>query len=157
MKRRTFIYSVTGAAGFLAALAALVPAAGFFFGPFFESKPQTWQPVGALDDFKEGTTTLVSFTDASPEPWAGVVAKTAAWLRRKPDGEFVAFSVNCTHLGCPIRWEADAKLFLCPCHGGVYNQDGDVVGGPPPRALTQYEVRVNKNGVEILTADLPIT
>ena len=64
----------------------------------------------------------------------GVTARTAAWLRRDSDASFTAFSVNCTHLGCPVRWFAEPKLFLCPCHGGVYNADGTVAGGPAAQA-----------------------
>ena len=78
------------------------------------------------------------FEDASPLPWAGVTARTAAWLRRDDAEHFTAFTVHCTHLGCPVRWVADAKLFLCPCHGGVYYADGTVSAGPPPKPLPQY-------------------
>ena len=46
------------------------------------------------------------------------------------DDEFVAFSVNCAHLGCPVRWLREAHLFMCPCHGGVYYEDGRVAAGP---------------------------
>ena len=47
-------------------------------------------------------------------PWAGVTAKTAAWLRRVSEDEFVAFSVNCAHLGCPVRWLPDAQPLHVP-------------------------------------------
>ena len=89
-------------------------------------------------------------------PWAGVTARTAAWLRRDDQEKFTAFSVHCTHLGCPVRWVADAQLFLCPCHGGVYYRDGTVSAGPPPRKLPQYPVRVHDGQVEILTSPIPI-
>ena len=69
---------------------------------------------------------------------------------------FTAFTVHCTHLGCPVRWVADAKLFLCPCHGGVYYADGTVSAGPPPKPLPQYPVRVRDGQVEILTSPIPI-
>ena len=53
-------------------------------------------------------------------------------------------SNSCAHLGCPVRWFPDQKLFLCPCHGGLYDINGGYVGGPPPRGMyryTQAEVR----------------
>jgi menaquinol-cytochrome c reductase iron-sulfur subunit len=156
MKRRSFLCKGVGGLAGLAGLAALIPGLGFFFAPFAQKKEEKWEPVGKVDDFKTGTTTEVSFEDPSPLPWAGVVAKSAAWLRRDPDGNFVAFSVNCTHLGCPVDWEADAELFMCPCHGGVYTKDGEVAGGPPPRALTRYQVRTAGENVEIRTAELPL-
>ena len=91
-------------------------------------------------------------------PWAGQTARTAVWLRRIGEIEFIAFGLNCTHLGCPVNWRAEAELFLCPCHGGVYYADGTVAGGPPPRRLGQYDVRIaNGARVEILTRPLTFT
>jgi menaquinol-cytochrome c reductase iron-sulfur subunit len=156
MNRRTFGQKAIWALAGLAGLAVLVPGVGFFFGPFIKRKLEKWEVIGKVTDFKPGTTTEVTFEDPSPLPWAGVIGKTAAWLQRGSDGEFIAYSVNCTHLGCPVRWIADAELFMCPCHGGVYSKNGDVTGGPPPRPLTRYKIRVNGENVEIFTAELPL-
>jgi menaquinol-cytochrome c reductase iron-sulfur subunit len=156
MERRSFIMRCTATFAALAGLALAVPGLGFFLAPFLRKKENTWQPVGKVSEFVPGTTNQVTFSDPSPLPWAGVITKTAAWLRRNPDGQFVAFSTNCTHLGCPVRWVSSADLFMCPCHGGVYTKDGDVAGGPPPRPLTRYQVRVTGENVEILTAELPV-
>jgi Rieske Fe-S protein len=54
-----------------------------------------------------------------------------------------ALSATCTHLGCQVHWDADAKHFLCPCHGGTYDAAGQVTGGPPPRPLDAIDVRVD--------------
>jgi len=51
-----------------------------------------------------------------------------------------AISTICPHLGCRLRWEGDH--FLCPCHTGVFDKEGNVVSGPPPRPLDRYEVEV---------------
>jgi nitrite reductase/ring-hydroxylating ferredoxin subunit len=94
---------------------------------------------------------------ASPlPPQAGVTAKRAAWLRRTAEQEFVAFSVNCAHLGCPVRWLEGARLFMCPCHGGVYYEDGRGAAGPPPHGLTRYPIRIRDGEVEISTQPMPI-
>ena len=45
----------------------------------------------------------------------------------------------------PVRWFAESRLFMCPCHGGVYYEDGSVASGPPPEGLYQYAYRVTKN------------
>lgn len=139
--------------------AALIgmPVAGFLLGPLFERVGRKWRAVGAVDQFLKGQTVEVRFEDASPVPWAGVTGQSAAWLRCEPDGRFTAFAVNCTHLGCPVRWLPKADLFMCPCHGGVYYKDGAVAAGPPPRPLTRYPVRVQDGQVEILTTPTPIT
>lgn len=135
----------------------VLPGLGFVLGPIFRRTSPKWRDVGKLVDFKPGATVLVSFEDPSPEPWAGVTAKSAAWLRRVNGTEFIAFSINCRHLGCPVRWIDDAGLFMCPCHGGVYYSDGTVAGGPPPEPLDRYKVRVRDGNVEIQTAAVPLT
>lgn len=155
--RRRFLERMSLGLGALGAAIVGIPVVGFLLAPLFQAVAETWRSVGAVNEFQSGRTVEVTFTDASPAAWAGVTGKTGAWLRRKPDGGFVAFSVNCTHLGCPVRWIQDAELFMCPCHGGVYYSDGSVAGGPPPRPLTQYPVRVRDNQVEILTSPTPIT
>ena len=133
-ERRRFLSRLS--IGLSAAIAAVmgVPVVGFLLSPLTRRTPRVWRPVGRVDGFKVGETVNVAFEDASPLPWAGVTARTAAWLRRDDESHFTAYSVHCTHLGCPVRWVADAGLFLCPCHGGVYYADGTVSAGPPPRA-----------------------
>ena len=42
------------------------------------------------------------------------------------------------HVGCPVRYVAAATVFVCPCHGGVYNFLGIRTGGPPPRPLDRF-------------------
>jgi len=90
-------------------------------------------------------------------PWAGITAKSAVWLRRESETSFIAFSANCTHLGCPVRWMEGAELFLCPCHGGVYYKDGNVAAGPPPRPLFRYDVRIKNGEVKINSVVVPIS
>lgn len=157
LSRRQFLEKVSIALGAVGAALVGIPIVGFLVSPLLQRPPETWRTVGHVDDFDVGTTTEVSFLDASPLPWAGVTAKTAAWLRRDSQNKFTAFAVNCTHLGCPVRWLSDADLFMCPCHGGVYYDDGEVAAGPPPKPLPQYPARVRNGQVEIRTSPLPIT
>jgi menaquinol-cytochrome c reductase iron-sulfur subunit len=133
-----------------------VPVVGFTLAPLLQKAPVVWRTVGKVTDFKVGETTNVSLVDASPLPWAGMTANTAAWLRRTGENEFVAFAVNCAHLGCPVRWMPTANLFMCPCHGGVYYQDGSVAAGPPQHGLTRYPVRVQGDEVQVRADPVPI-
>ena len=157
LSRRKFFARLSVAAGGIGALMVALPVAGFILAPFFERHKEVWRSVGKMDSFKIGTTTAVQYEDASPLPWAGVTARSAAWLRRVDADTFIAFSTNCTHLGCPVRWLAEADLFMCPCHGGVYYNDGTVAAGPPPAPLPRYQVRVLNGDVQILTAQIPIS
>ncbi|MGI8587973.1 MAG: ubiquinol-cytochrome c reductase iron-sulfur subunit [Chloroflexia bacterium] len=156
LSRRQFLSWMSIALGGLGATVVGIPFVGFLLGPLLKRPAQVWRQVGEVGKFKVGETVEVAFQDPSPQAWAGVSAQTAAWLRRESETGFQAFAVNCTHLGCPVEWQPQGKLFLCPCHGGVYYADGEPAAGPPPRALFKYEVRVNNGQVEILTHPIPI-
>jgi len=56
-----------------------------------------------------------------------------------------------------VRWLEGAELFMCPCHGGVYYDDGTVAAGPPPRPLFRYDVRVENGEVQMRQAIVPIS
>ena len=157
LSRRRFLEGLTLGLGAGATALLVIPATGFIMAPLFRHNPQAWRPVGKTEDFKVGETVAVRFEDASALEWAGVTARTAAWLRRETHDDFIAFSINCTHLGCPVRWLPKANLFMCPCHGGVYYQNGLVAAGPPPKPLSRLPVRVTQGRVEILTSPIPIT
>jgi menaquinol-cytochrome c reductase iron-sulfur subunit len=154
--RRRFLTRISIGLSTRVAAVMGIPVVGFLVSPLIRKAPRVWRAVGPVDRFKLGETVNVSFEDASPLPWAGVTARSAAWLRRDSEIQFTAFSVHCTHLGCPVRWFGEAELFLCPCHGGVYNADGSVAAGPPPHPLPQYPVQVRNGQVEILTSRIPI-
>ena len=155
--RRRMLSRLSIALGALSGAILGVPVVGFIIGPFTRHIQEVWRDIGSLHDFEVGETVKVQYEDPSPLPWAGVTAHTAAWLRRNNAEDFTAFSVNCTHLGCPVRWIASADLFMCPCHGGVYYEDGTVAGGPPPRPLPRYPVRVKNGLVQIRTSPIPFT
>ena len=84
-------------------------------------------------------------------------ATLVAFIVQVASGVALAFSANCTHLGCPVRWLEGADLFMCPCHGGVYYSDGNVAAGPPPLPLFRYDVRVANGEVQMKQAIVPIS
>jgi menaquinol-cytochrome c reductase iron-sulfur subunit len=157
LSRRNFFAKLCIALSGVCAVILGVPLVGFILAPLFRKTEGTWITLGKVDDYEVGKTVNVTFIDPSPLPWAGITAKSALWLRRAAPTEFIAFSVNCTHLGCPVRWLPDAELFMCPCHGGVYYKDGTVAAGPPPHPLIRYDVRVEGDDVQIKSIAIPIT
>lgn len=64
-------------------------------------------------------------------------------------GELRAFSAVCTHLGCIVRFEPGMGHLYCACHGGMFDAEGKVVGGPPPRPLPRYPVEVREGQVYV--------
>lgn len=155
VRRRILAWSSIALTGYMATLIG-VPIVGFILAPLFRAPKYQWRPIGDVNSFAIGQTVLVKFENYDALSWAGAVSQSAAWLRRTGDVAFTAFSVSCTHLGCPVRWEPAADLFFCPCHGGVYYSDGTVAASPPPRRLSEYPVRVNSGQVEVLAVPIPL-
>ncbi|MGE5597168.1 MAG: Rieske 2Fe-2S domain-containing protein [Hyphomicrobiales bacterium] len=157
ISRRRFLVLLSAGLTAVGTAVVAVPVVGFLVGPLVKKTPDVWRRVGPVGEFGVGETREVTFDDPSPLPWAGVTARSGAYVRRTGDNQFVAFSIHCTHLGCAIRWIPSASLFMCPCHGGVFYADGTVAAGPPPIPLARYDVRVVDGEVEIETRPLPIT
>ena len=68
-----------------------------------------------------------------------------------------ALSTTCTHLGCGVGWSEERRVFLCPCHGGVYAEDGTVLSGPPPRPLERLAVYVDGGRLRVLSEKAKLT
>jgi len=156
MDRREFLSRITlGLSTLIAALVGL-PIIGSLLAPLVQPLPDQYIDVGAADSFHD--TTLVKFRDPSPLPWAGQLADSALWVRRRADSGaqmFQVFSVHCTHLGCPVNWRPAAGIFLCPCHGGVFYADGRVAGGPPERPLFEREWKIEGGRLMVRAEPLP--
>ena len=155
--RRDFLTKVSLTLSGLIGVVVAPPLLAALSEPLLDNPAPQWRDVGALEDFKISETVLINFENSDVIAWSGKTGRTGAWLRRLGEDEFEAFTLNCAHLGCPVRWEPKADLFLCPCHGGVYYKDGTVAGGPPPHALPKYPVKVTKGRVLVKADPVPIT
>ena len=74
--------------------------------------------------------------------------KPAVVLQPSP-GKFVALTAVCTHLGCVVAWQEQAGEFQCPCHGGRFSPEGQVLGGPPPAPLETFAVEIDGDQLKI--------
>jgi menaquinol-cytochrome c reductase iron-sulfur subunit len=149
VSREEFLKLLSFSLSGVIALIATIPGVAFILNYLFVPKSPKWINIGPMKNFTTGATVRVGFQDPYVLPWDGVSADRSAWVRRNSEDDFTAFALNCTHLGCPVRWEDKADLFMCPCHGGVYYKDGEVAGGPPPRPLHRYPVRLVNGDVQI--------
>lgn len=70
----------------------------------------------------------------------GIVLRTSA-------GELRAFTAVCTHLNCTVQYRPDMQMIWCACHNGMYDLNGKVVSGPPPRPLEEYAVHVRSEDI----------
>ena len=124
---------------------------------FFKKKSsdESWIDLGAVSGFPEGETRLATFRNPVTTAWDGQTGDVPCWVRRVSDTTFQVFAINCAHLGCPVRWFSESKLFLCPCHGGAYYEDGSRASGPPERGLFEYEHRIVGDALEISAGKMP--
>ncbi|MFQ6617956.1 MAG: ubiquinol-cytochrome c reductase iron-sulfur subunit, partial [Fidelibacterota bacterium] len=140
-RRKFFKYTVNG---IIAAIGAIlsVPLGGFYILPALKKPKVVWKKVGPVENFPEGEIRLIPLKPLERRQWPEDWGQEAAWLYNKGDGKFVLYNIHCTHVGCPVNWNPQAKLFFSPCHGGVFDKDGKVLAGPPPRPLDRYELKI---------------
>lgn len=62
---------------------------------------------------------------------------------------FIAVAQTCTHQGCTVAYSAGGESFVCPCHGGTYDLNGNVIAGPPPYPIKRYTVTRSGNNLTI--------
>lgn len=72
------------------------------------------------------------------------------FLTRTPEG-VIALWQKCTHLGCAVPWVEEEGRFHCPCHGSLFNQVGEVIGGPAPRPLDTFPITIKSGEVWVDT------
>lgn len=135
-----------------------VPIVRYLLSPVSrERKPgyDSWIALGALEQFPSGETRLATYRNPVVNAWDGETADIACWVRNVDGKTFQVFAINCAHLGCPVRWFPESGLFLCPCHGGAYYQDGSRASGPPERGLFEYAYRIDGGKLLIKAGEMP--
>jgi Rieske Fe-S protein len=159
--RRTILRWLTYTIGAVAAVVLAIPFVGYLFGALQKHRT-VWHPLGPPSKFPLNETRLVPFENPLGQPWDGMAAHMAVYVRnlgkdKTGQEQFLVFAQNCAHLGCPVTWFPQSGLFLCPCHGGVYYENGERASGPPPRGLFHCVWRINENtgDLEIQAPHLP--
>ncbi|MFZ3215026.1 MAG: Rieske 2Fe-2S domain-containing protein [Candidatus Acidiferrales bacterium] len=114
-----------------------------------------WLSLGDITQFPVDQTRLAVYRNPVVNPWDGDTADIPCWVRNVDGQNFQVFAINCAHLGCPVRWFPQSRLFMCPCHGGVYYQDGSRASGPPERGLFPYDYKVEQGKLFIKAGSVP--
>ena len=154
--RRDFLFRLGIFLNVLGAALVGIPVVGYVFGAArWRTDGQSWIELGTVSRFPAGETRLATYENPVRVAWDGATAKVACWVRHIEGDRFQVFAVNCAHLGCPVRWFAQSRLFMCPCHGGAYYEDGSRASGPPPRGLFEYEYQVRDGVLWVRGGQLP--
>ena len=156
--RRAFL-AAAGAAGicYAAALAycfvlSMVPFLAVTFAVGMEISSELALGSHYAEHYAE-----VTLKDAQKLPAGSVLmfkfGTAPAMLIHHENGQWIALSAVCSHLGCTVQYEPEADRIHCACHGGVYNAyTGANVSGPPPRPLRLFKTAISDTGVEVSRA-----
>lgn len=146
MHRRTvlvrFIQSLHALMG--ATLAFVV--GGAVVAPSFTRRQSRWLPAAEWSALEEGVPKPIALRIARSDGAAEVIERRILYLVRSGDS-VRALDSTCTHLGCRTRFNAGTKRIECPCHGGIYDAAGRVIGGPPPSPLHTLPARIENDRV----------
>ena len=145
--RRNFL--VRAIAAIQATMAATV---AFILGsttlaPSFSRRDETWLRAAALETLPENQPVPVTLRVTRNDGYSQVVDRTVVYLVRTGEEDVRALQSTCTHLGCRTSYDRKTKRILCPCHGGVFDVNGDVLDGPPPAPLPTLTTRVQDGQV----------
>jgi Rieske Fe-S protein len=151
--RRTFLANGIKALCALFGLTLGVPLAGFSFSPAWKrAKHDNWLDIAKVSDLQASRPTKITYHYIRKDGWTDVETRKMAFIVRGDDGALAVLSNRCTHLGCGVDWDATANEFRCPCHGGVFDLQGRVVEGPPPKPLTRLASKVENGSILIREA-----
>ena len=145
LNRREFVAIMVAFLGTIMGVVIGLPAIGYLISPATKTqKKEDWIPAGPLENYPIGIPTLFSFTRATINGWEKTVNSYGVYINRWAESEddVSAFSNLCTHLSCRVTWHEDEEVYICPCHDGLFDEEGEVVSGPPPEPLYDYETKV---------------
>ncbi len=162
--RSRFLEATTIGLGAAIGAVVTLPVLGFTVLPSFTNLEETEADLGPIDNFPEGEYVIASYL---ANPKAGEVSRRTAFVRNNglTDGGEPSFTIlysRCVHLGCPVQPNGPideqakknvdgvelrpvlAQSFGCPCHGGLYDSEGNRRAGPPVRSLDRYTYSIKK-------------
>jgi menaquinol-cytochrome c reductase iron-sulfur subunit len=143
LTRREALTRGTGLGLGLVGVMLSVPAVGFLLSPLFLKQRPSWVTVGPIDGIPVGKPTPLVAEVPVGTGYTTPPVRRVVYVVKKPDGGMLALSNICTHMQCDVHWDPQLGNFLCPCHGGLYDIDGNNVGGPPPQPLPQWVHRTS--------------
>ena len=150
LSRRGFLAWLSVGLG--AIVAAVLGGSGgaYFLAPAFQKREEDWVDLGPAKDIPVGKPVKLDFVVRKRDAWVTTEQRSSAYVTTSNGRDFIVFDPRCTHLGCPYRWDEVKGQFICPCHTAVFDVDGRVVQGPPPRSLDRYEAKVTGGRLQVL-------
>lgn len=118
-----------GWGGVVATLGGIGAGAARYMFPTVLYEPPTVFKIGLPEEYGLGIDTKLK-------------KERMIWVVRNTNGIYVLVAI-CRHLGCTPNWFPDQQTFRCPCHGSIYDPQGNVIGGPAPRTLWRAAISLD--------------
>jgi len=149
--RRSFFASLLGVGTAIIAAAIGMPTLNFILYPVrAATRNKQWSEVGSANEFERlASPVLRTIALTQRDGWREVVSEQVVFVNRNPAGQLQVLSPICPHLGCSVAWHDNQKKFICPCHGGQFDDQGRHISGPPPRGLDRLEARVKDGNLQV--------
>ena len=146
VNRQNFLKTAIAGIGGFITIGMAIPAIAYVIGPALQQNEQEESiQLGPVSKVELGEPTLFKVSVQRSTGWITNEEEISVYVYTENGRDFIALSNVCTHLGCRVRWITDQSEFFCPCHNGVFDKNGNVVSGPPPRPLDRYEVSVEND------------
>ena len=150
INRRGFVKVILALLGSIMGVIAGLPAIGYLISPAVKiRKSEAWIPVGPLENYEIGFPKLFSFTRTQVNGWEKTANSYGVYVLKQSENQAVVYSNLCTHLSCRVTWQEELQQYVCPCHDGRFGGQGNVIAGPPPEPLHQFETKLENNTLYI--------
>ena len=150
-RRRFLVNGIKAAVGFFGLLLGF-PLVSFFISPVLKKEEREWIAIGDYSHLKSGEPSKITYKHTRKDGWAVAETRKTVFVLKQPDGGVTVWSNKCTHLGCAVDWSISSNRFKCPCHGALFDAQGNVVEGPPSKPLNKLPAKVEDNKILIKEA-----
>ena len=145
LSRRRFLTTSFWTATGVTVLAVGGAGTRFLVGDSLEPKSQQWVNVGDLASLPPGQVHRAKYSIRTKDVWREVEAEGLLYAYSDDGVEYTVLDATCTHLACNVLWQEAAGQFACPCHGGFFTLEGEVISGPPPSPLRRLPTKVEND------------
>jgi len=142
--RRSFLAALLAVGSTVVGALLAVPLVRFTLHPVLaRTTEKSWSDVGKVGEFQNLDAPVKKLvTIEQRDGWRKIVLEEPVYVSKDGQGQLIVLSAVCTHLGCRVPWVEKEKKFVCPCHLGMFADDGKLLGGPPPRNMDRLEAKV---------------
>ena len=134
ISRRSFLTTSVLASG--AVVLAAIPIVSTVVLPSLKKGAGKWVDFGKADKLTPDDFSMLSYEFMVKDGWQDLPQRGFVWAKSDDKAEVKVFSSTCSHLACSVIWNKEKGMFLCPCHSGLFDPNGQPAGGPPKKPLT---------------------